>query len=139
MGYLDVEDKRAREYLKDEIIRAVRVFSANERLDGARFVSLDESGDFYAEKEMDHLSFADDCSVSFFEEKSNSILDSLESKDLYNAVEYLNDSELDLVTRLFLKQEDEHDVAESLGISAESVIQEKCRVLEKIRSHLEKV
>ena len=136
MGYLEIEDKRAREYLKDEIISAVRRFSDNERLYGERFVSLDESEDSCAEKEIDQLSFADDCSVSFFEEHSNNILDSLESKDLFDAVEYLSGPELDLVTRLFLKQEDECDVAESLNTTVDDIIEQKSHILEKIKLNM---
>ena len=135
MGYLEVEDRRARAYLRDEIISAIIRFSDNERLDNERFVSLDESGDYWAKKEIEQLSVIDDCALSFFEETSDNILDILECEDLMEAMKYLDESEINLLTKLFVKQEEEYEIALELNTSVKNIQFKKFKILEKIKEN----
>lgn len=136
MGYLEVEDKRIRDYIKDEIIATIIQFSENEKNHEKRFVSLDGSGDDCAKKEIGRLSNMDDCSVSFFESDTNSILDSLENEDLIQAMKYLNESEVDLLTRLFVKQQEDYEIAQDLNTTIDTVKFRKKQIIEKIKSCL---
>lgn len=135
MGYLEVEDRRIRDYLKDEIIEAVMRFSENERKDEERFVSLDGSSDDCAKKEIGRLSDMDDCSVSFFENNANSILDVLESEDLTEAVKYLKESEIDLLTRLYVKQQEEYEIARELNTTVDTIQFRKKQIFDKIKQN----
>ncbi|MBQ3408978.1 MAG: hypothetical protein IJH12_07245 [Clostridia bacterium] len=135
MGYLEVEDKRTRDYLKNEIVNTIVRFSENERNYNNRFVSLDESDSRFPKNEMDGLSYNDDCSVSFFEATSDNILDSLESADLINAISYLEDDEIDMITRLYVKEQDEFEIALDKKISVADIRLEKMRILDKIKKY----
>lgn len=135
MGYLEVEDKRTRDYLKDEIVNTIMRFSDNERNYNNRFVSLDGSDSRFPQKEIDRLSSADNRSVSFFEATSDNILDSLESADLIRAISYLEDDEIDMVTRLYVKEQDEYEIAMDKKTSVADVHLEKLRILDKIKNY----
>ena len=135
MGYLEVEDRRTRDYLKDEIVNTIMRFSDNERNYNNRFVSLDESDRRFPKKEIDRLSSNDNRSVSFFEATSDNILDSLESADLIRAISYLEDDEIDLITRLYVKEEDEYEIALDKKTSVANIHIEKMRVLDKIKNY----
>lgn len=135
MGYLEVEDRRTRDYLKDEIVNTIMRFSDDEREHNNRFVSLDGSNDRFLKKEINHLSSKDDGSISFFEATSDNILDTLESKDLIRAISYLEDSEIDLITRLYVKEEDEYEIALDMKTSVADVHLNKLRILDKIKNH----
>lgn len=135
MGYLEVEDRRTRDYLKDEIVNTIMRFSDNERNYNNRFVSLDGSNDRFLKKEIGQLSSKDDSSVSFFEATSDNILDTLESADLVRAISYLEDDEIDLITRLYVKEDDEYEIALDKKTSVADVHLEKMRILDKIKKY----
>lgn len=136
MGYLEVEDKRARDYLKDEIIATIIRFSDNEKSYSERFVSINESVDGRVKKEIDQLStFVDDCSVSFFENEENNILDSLENQDLIEAMKYLSETETDLLTRLYVKQQEVYEIAQDLNTTIDTIQFKKMQIIEKIKEH----
>ncbi|MBP3708363.1 MAG: sigma-70 family RNA polymerase sigma factor [Clostridia bacterium] len=136
MGYLEVEDKRARNYLKDEIITTIMRFSDNEKSYGKRFVSLNESMDSHVKKEIGQLStYVDDCSVSFFGSEENNILDSLENQDLIEAMKYLSETETDLLTKLFVKQQEEYEIAQELNTTIDTIQFKKMQIIEKIKEH----
>jgi len=71
MGYLEVEDRRTRDYLKGEIVNTIMKFADNERMYNDRFVSLDGSDNRFQKKEIEQLSYNDNSSVSFFESTSS--------------------------------------------------------------------
>ena len=135
MGYLEVEDKRVRDYLKDEIIATIIKFSDNEKKHDERFVSIDGSSDNYAKKEIGRLSNMDDCSVSFFERNTNSIMDALENNDLVEAMKYLSDSEVDLLTRLYVKQQEEYEIAKELNTTVDTIYFRKKQIIDKIKKN----
>ena len=135
MGYLEVEDKRTRDSLKDEIVNTIMRFSDNERNYNNRFVSLDGSDSRFPQKEIDRLSSEDNRSVSFFEATSDNILDSLESADLIRAISYLEDDDIDMVTRLYVKEQDEYEIAMDKKTSVADVHLEKLRILDKIKNY----
>lgn len=135
MGYLEVEDRRTRDYLKDEIVSTIMRFSESEKNYNERFVSLDGSDSRFPQKEIEKLSSNDNCSVSFFEETSDNILDSLESTELIKAISYLEDDEIDLITKLYVKEQDEFDIAHEMKTSVADVYLNKMRVLDKIKKH----
>ena len=135
MGYLEVEDRRTRDYLKDEIVNTIMRFSDNERNYNNKFVSLDGSNDRFLKKEITHQSYKNDESVSFFETTSDNILDTLESADLIRAISYLEDDEIDLITRLYVKEDDEYEIALDKKTSVADVHIEKMRILDKIKKY----
>ena len=135
MGYLEVEDRRTRDYLKDEIVNTIMRFSNDERNYNERFVSLDGSNNRFVKKELGQLSLKNDESISFFEATSDNILDTLESKELIRAISYLEDSEIDLITRLYVKEEDEYEIALDQKTSVADVHLRKMRILDKIKNH----
>jgi hypothetical protein len=139
MGYLEVEDKRTRDYLKDEIVNTIMRFSDNERNYNNRFVSLDGSDSRFPQKEIDRLSSEDNRSVSFFEATSDNILDTLESEKLIRAISYLEDDEIDLLTRLYVKEEDEYEIALDKKTSVRDVHIDKLRVLDKIKKRINNI
>ena len=110
-------------------------FSDDERNHNERFVSMDGSNDRFLKKEIDKLSFDNDDSISFFEATSDNILDTLESKELIRAISYLEDSEIDLLTRLYVKEEDEYEIALDKKTSVADVHLNKMRILDKIKKY----
>lgn len=135
MGYLEVEDKRVRDYLKDEIISAVIRFSEGEKKDEERFVSLDGSYDECSKKEIDQLSNMDDCSISFFENEANSIVDVLECEDLIQSIKCLSESEIDLLTKLYVKQLEDYEIAKELGTTVDTIQFRKQKIIEKMKKN----
>ena len=135
MGYLEVEDRRTRDYLKDEIVNTIMRFADNERKYNNKFVSLDGSNNCFIKKEIGQLSSKNDDSISFFEATSDNILDTLESKDLIRAISYLEDDEIDLITRLYVKEDDEYEIAFDKKTSVADVHMKKMRVLDKIKKY----
>ena len=83
------------------------------------------------------MSSIDDCSVSFFESNTNSIIDSLENDDLIEAMKYLNDSEIDLLTRLFVKQQEEYEIAKELNTTVDTIYFRKKQIIDKIKKNFE--
>lgn len=133
MGYLDVEDKRVRSYLKEVILNAIVKFAEKERENSERFISIDGSSDNYAKKEIGRLSNFDDCSVSFFENNTDNIVDTLENEELIEAMKCLNESEIDILTRLYLKKQDEYDIAEDLNTTVDTIQFKKFQIIEKLK------
>ena len=133
MGYLDVEDKRIRGHLKEVILNAIVKFAEKEREESKRFISIDGSSDDYAKKEIGRLSNFDDCSVSFFENNSENIVDTLENEELVEAMRDLSESEIDILTRLYLKKQDEYDIAEALNITVDAIQFKKFQIIEKLK------
>lgn len=133
MGYLDVEDKRVRGHLKEVILSAIVKFAEKEREESSRFISIDGSSDNCAKKEIGRLSNFDDCSVSFFENNSDNIVDTLENEDLIEAMKCLNESEIDILTRLYLKKQDEYDIAEDLNTTVDTIQFKKFQIIEKLK------
>lgn len=133
MGYLDVEDKRVRGHLKEVILNTIVKFAEKEREESSRFISIDGSSDNYAKKEIGRLSNFDDCSVSFFENNSNNIVETLENEDLIEAMKELSESEIDILTRLYLKKQDEYDIAEDLNTTVDTIQFKKFQIIEKLK------
>lgn len=133
MGYLDVEDKRVRGHLKEVILNAIVKFAEKEREESSRFISIDGSSDNCAKKEIGRLSNFDDCSVSFFESNSDNIVDTLENEELIEAMKCLNESEIDILTRLYLKKQDEYDIAEDLNTTVDTIQFKKFQIIEKLK------
>lgn len=133
MGYLDVEDKRVRGHLKEVILSAIVKFAEKEREESSRFISIDGSSDNCAKKEIGRLSNFDDCSVSFFENNSDNIVDTLENEELIEAMKCLNESEIDILTRLYLKKQDEYDIAEDLNTTVDTIQFKKFQIIEKLK------
>lgn len=136
MGYLEVEDKRTRDYIKDEIVNTIMQYSMREKENDGRVYSLDEQQNYSMYEKMGQLSTTvdGDNQLSFYEATSDNILDAIESKELIEAVSYLEDSEIDLLTRLYVKQEDEYEIALALKTTVENVRFNKIKILNKIKN-----
>lgn len=131
MRYLEVEDTRIRDYLKKEIINTIMGFSNNEKI-----ISMGELDMYNPRKELRLLSSNGECSNSLFEATSDDILDTLEGEKLISAISYLEDDEIDLLTRLYINGEDEYEIALNKKISTKDVHMSKLRILDKIRKNM---
>ena len=131
MRYLEVEDTRVREYLKKEIVNTIIRFCDNERLN-----AIAKQGNEIARNGLKLLPSNDNKVDSFFEKTSDNILDTLESEKLISAISYLEDDEIDLLSRLYVNNEDEYEIALDKKISVNDVRKNKMRILNKIEKYV---
>ena len=127
MRYMDVEDTRIREYLKKEIVNTIIKFCDNERLD-----SIIQQNNYTERKGLELLPSINNKTISLYETTSDNILDTLDSEKLISAISYLEDDEIDLLTRLYVNDEDEYEIALEQKTSVKDVHASKLRILDKI-------
>ena len=131
MRYLEVEDTRIRDYLKKEIINTIIGFANREKI-----ISMGELDNYNQGKDFISLSSNNDSSNLLYESTLDDILDTMESEKLISAISYLEDDEIDLLTRLYVNGEDEFEIALDKKMLVKDVHISKLRILDTIRQNV---